>query len=213
MVQAGDALALIAARNGVTLGALLRANDLTLVSLILPGQILQLPPATLPVPVAPASTTSASTTSASNTSATNPSTAGTPTPSASPSSGASSTAASVVSYLRDQVGKPYRFFAAGPDAFDCSGLVVAAYRQAGITTLPHQSLALSKVGTAIDWTTTPIVAGDLILTASTSSPGVISHVGIALDGSTWIQAVGIGQTVRIGSRPADSKILAVRRVL
>ncbi len=202
VVQAGDALALIARHNGVTLSALLRANDLTIVSLILPGRTLVLPPATLPIPapIAPAGSSTSSPSVASSAS----------TASAAP---APSSAATVVSYLRDQVGKPYQFFAAGPDAFDCSGLVVAAYRQAGITTLPHQSLALSKVGTAVDWTTTPIAAGDLVFTASTSSPGVVSHVGIALDGSTWIQAVGVGQTVRIGSLPADGKILGVRRVL
>ena len=107
---------------------------------------------------------------------------------------------------------PYRFFAAGPDAFDCSGLVVAAYRQAGIN-LPHQSVALSKVGIAVDWTTEPIRPGDLVLTASKANPTVISHVGIAIDDTTWIQAVGVGRTVSIGRMPVDTKILTVRRVL
>ena len=118
----------------------------------------------------------------------------------------------VLTYARQQVGVPYRFFAAGPDAFDCSGLVVAAYRQAGIS-LPHQSLALSKVGTAVDWTTEPILPGDLVLTASTATPTVISHVGIAIDDTTWIQAVGVGRTVSVGRMPVDTKILGVRRVV
>jgi len=118
----------------------------------------------------------------------------------------------VLAFARQQVGLPYRFFAAGPDAFDCSGLVVAAFRSAGFS-LPHQSLALSKVGVAVDWTAATIQPGDLVLTASTVNPTVISHVGIAIDDTTWIQAVGAGRTVSIGRMPADAKILAVRRVL
>jgi peptidoglycan DL-endopeptidase CwlO len=41
-------------------------------------------------------------------------------------------AASAVAVALAQVGKPYRWGAAGPDAFDCSGLVFAAYAAAGI---------------------------------------------------------------------------------
>jgi len=40
-------------------------------------------------------------------------------------------AAEVVAYARAQVGKPYLWGAAGPGAFDCSGLVMAAYAAAG----------------------------------------------------------------------------------
>ena len=37
-----------------------------------------------------------------------------------------------VAYARQQIGKPYQWGATGPDAYDCSGLVWQAYRQAGI---------------------------------------------------------------------------------
>ena len=37
-----------------------------------------------------------------------------------------------ISYAEQQLGKPYQFGATGPDAFDCSGLVMMAYRAAGI---------------------------------------------------------------------------------
>ena len=37
-----------------------------------------------------------------------------------------------VAYARAQIGKPYQWGATGPDAFDCSGLVWQAYRQAGV---------------------------------------------------------------------------------
>jgi cell wall-associated NlpC family hydrolase len=38
----------------------------------------------------------------------------------------------VISYARAQIGKPYLWGGTGPDAFDCSGLVMMAYRQAGV---------------------------------------------------------------------------------
>lgn len=43
-----------------------------------------------------------------------------------------------VKYALAQVGKPYLFASTGPDAFDCSGLIVAAWRAAGVT-VPHNS--------------------------------------------------------------------------
>jgi hypothetical protein len=39
----------------------------------------------------------------------------------------------VVVFVVAQVGKPYVCGTAGPDMFDCSGLVVAAYRSVGLT--------------------------------------------------------------------------------
>jgi peptidoglycan DL-endopeptidase CwlO len=43
------------------------------------------------------------------------------------------TAGKVISYAEAQLGKPYLWGATGPDAFDCSGLTMMAYRAAGIT--------------------------------------------------------------------------------
>ncbi len=44
-----------------------------------------------------------------------------------------STAAKAIAYATAQLGKPYVYGAEGPDAFDCSGLTMMAYRAAGIT--------------------------------------------------------------------------------
>ena len=41
-------------------------------------------------------------------------------------------ASSAVAYAYAQLGKPYVWAAAGPDAFDCSGLTMMAWRQAGV---------------------------------------------------------------------------------
>ena len=118
----------------------------------------------------------------------------------------------VLTYLQAQIGKPYKFNAAGPDSFDCSGLVLAGYAQIGVS-LPHQSLLQSKYGAAVDWLTQPIMPGDLVFTISSSNPGVISHVGIALDSRTWIQAARTGTPVRIGNLPSAERIQAVRRLV
>lgn len=117
----------------------------------------------------------------------------------------------MVAHAVAQVGKPYRFFSAGPDAFDCSGLVVAAFRQVGVS-LPHQSRAQARVGTSIDWRSESIAPGDLVFTASRQDPSFITHVGIAIDSRRWVHAVGSGRPVTIGSLPSDDRIVAVKRI-
>jgi len=195
-IAAGDYLVGIATKNGVTLKALLAANNLITTSAIQPGQQLSVPPATLPIP--PAAPEAAATTTDSS---------GSATPSASQQS-----IATMVAFLEAQVGKPYAFNTEGPDTFDCSGLVTAAYRQIGVS-LPHQSLLQSTKGTAVDWTTQPLLPGDLIFMFSTANPTVISHVGIVIDSSRWIQAGGSPTSVKIGQLPNASKIQAVRRIV
>ncbi|MFD0357783.1 C40 family peptidase [Streptomyces sp. NPDC127110] len=46
---------------------------------------------------------------------------------------ATGSAAAIISFARAQIGKAYVLGSTGPNAYDCSGLVQAAYRQAGIT--------------------------------------------------------------------------------
>ena len=50
------------------------------------------------------------------------------------------TAGKILAYAEAQLGKPYIFGQAGPDAFDCSGLAMMAYRAAGIA-IPRTSQA------------------------------------------------------------------------
>jgi cell wall-associated NlpC family hydrolase len=49
-----------------------------------------------------------------------------------PSSGTSSQVATAIAYAKAQLGKAYVFGAAGPNAFDCSGLMMASYSAAGV---------------------------------------------------------------------------------
>jgi cell wall-associated NlpC family hydrolase len=99
----------------------------------------------------------------------------------------SSGAAAAVAEARRQLGKPYRFGAAGPDAFDCSGLTAWAWR-AGGRSLPHSSAAqfasLPRVNPA------NAQPGDLF---AFGSP--VHHIGIYVGGGQMIAAPETGKTV------------------
>jgi cell wall-associated NlpC family hydrolase len=90
------------------------------------------------------------------------------------------TAGKILAYAEAQLGKPYIFGEAGPDAFDCSGLVMMAYRAAGIT-IPRTSQA------QWDWGRRQVPAsqvqpGDLVFFAGADgTPAAPGHVGIVLD--------------------------------
>jgi cell wall-associated NlpC family hydrolase len=103
--------------------------------------------------------------------------------------------ASAIAFARAQLGKPYLWGGTGPDAFDCSGLVMMAYRAAGVN-IPRTS--------EDQWTWGPRVApgheqpGDLIFFAgadgTTTSPG---HVGMVIGHGLMIEAFGTGFPIRI----------------
>jgi LysM repeat protein len=187
VVRAGDTLSGIASRYQVSLASFVEVNQMTTTSLIMPGMQLSLPSgATDKSGVSPAAPTSQQTIT---------------------SSGSGATA--VVNYALAQVGKPYRFFAKGPDAFDCSGLSLAAYQQIGVK-LVHYSAWQARQGTSVDFRNQPIQPGDLIFQANRGSD-TINHVGIAVTSTTWIHAVGTGIPVRVGPMPAMSTIAVVRR--
>jgi len=71
----------------------------------------------------------------------------------------SSAAAKALAYARAHIGSAYVWGAEGPNSFDCSGLVVAAYRSAGVS-LPHSSSVLSGTGRAVS--RSELRPGDLI---------------------------------------------------
>ncbi|MGO8956084.1 MAG: C40 family peptidase [Streptosporangiaceae bacterium] len=86
-------------------------------------------------------------------------------------------------------GKPYEWGAAGPDAFDCSGLVVWAYAQIGIT-LMHYTGDLWNEGEHVS--RSELEPGDLVF----FYPG-IEHVGIYLGEGLMIDAPTYGQVVQV----------------
>ena len=97
--------------------------------------------------------------------------------------------AAAVAYAKKQVlaRKPYVWGAQGPNSFDCSGLVYAAYKAAGLT-WPYWSrlnAALYSVST-MHVKLTDLLPGDLLFYSYDGTVGNIHHVGIyAGDGMMW----------------------------
>ena len=87
--------------------------------------------------------------------------------------------AAVVAWALGQLGKPYRWGAAGPDAFDCSGLTMAAWATAGIH-LVHYTVAQQTEGVPV--APAQLMAGDLVLVPGSDAPGPgdAGHVGLYL---------------------------------
>jgi cell wall-associated NlpC family hydrolase len=103
--------------------------------------------------------------------------------------------ASVIGFAEQQLGKPYQWGGTGPDSFDCSGLVMSAYRSVGID-IPRTSEA--------QWTWGPRISasqaepGDLVFFAG--SDGTVTdpgHVGIVIGGGKMIEAFATGFPIRV----------------
>jgi cell wall-associated NlpC family hydrolase len=113
----------------------------------------------------------------------------------------------VIDYVYAQVGKPYVGGAAGPDAFDCSGLTMAAYRQIGIT-LPHYSVSQSRLGWAVS--RHDVRPGDLLFFRGGQAPAIDrGHVTIAVSATEMISAPRRGVPVHKVAIPND--VQAIRR--
>jgi cell wall-associated NlpC family hydrolase len=125
------------------------------------------------------------------------------------------TVAMAVSYAEDQLGKPYLWGGTGPDAFDCSGLVMMAYRAAGVN--------IARTSQA-QWKTLPHVAanqvlpGDLVFFAGADgTPKSPGHVGLVVGKNTMIEAYAVGTPVRIStfglptSAPGLTKVVGFAR--
>jgi cell wall-associated NlpC family hydrolase len=85
----------------------------------------------------------------------------------------------ILSFAASQIGKPYLFGATGPDAYDCSGLAMMAYRAAGIA-IPRTSQAQWAHGKRIP--ASQAQPGDLVFFAGADgTPAAPGHVGIVAD--------------------------------
>ncbi len=103
--------------------------------------------------------------------------------------GVSSAASVAVAAAEGRVGDPYVWGAAGPGAFDCSGLVMWAYAQAGVY-LPHYSGA--QYDDTIHIPMSDLEPGDLVFPAD---PGV--HVAIYIGNGEIVQAPYTGANVQV----------------
>jgi peptidoglycan DL-endopeptidase CwlO len=104
-------------------------------------------------------------------------------------------AATAIAYAEQQLGKPYLWGGTGPDSFDCSGLVMMAYRAAGID-LPRTSEQQWPRGARVS--PSQVRPGDLVFFAGSDgtvrSPG---HVGLVIGGGLMIEAYATSYPIRI----------------
>jgi cell wall-associated NlpC family hydrolase len=119
------------------------------------------------------------------------------------------TAGKVIAYAEAQLGKPYQWGATGPDAFDCSGLTMMAYRAAGIT-IPRISQEQWAYGPQIP--ASQARPGDLVFFAGSdgtmTAPG---HVGIVTGHDTMIDAPKTGQVIREESFSGSTDLVGFTR--
>jgi len=105
--------------------------------------------------------------------------------------------AAVIAFARQQIGKPYLWGGTGPDAFDCSGLMMMAYRAAGVD-IPRTA--------ELQWAWGPQVPagheqpGDLVFFAgSDGTPANPGHVGLVIGAHLMIEAYATGFPIRISA--------------
>jgi cell wall-associated NlpC family hydrolase len=120
------------------------------------------------------------------------------------SSGSSSSGQSAVSWARGKVGLPYQWGGAGPGSYDCSGLTMRAWAQAGVM-MPHSSRAQYSQVDKISYS--ELRPGDLVFFATNpSNANTIHHVAMYIGGGQMIEAPYTGANVRIVSLRRDDSM-------
>lgn len=101
-------------------------------------------------------------------------------------------AADLVTEARRHLGKPYRWGASGPAAFDCSGLVIYCLKAIGESGVPRFTTATfgawAKARGAVRITPADFRAGDIILRTG--------HMGIAVSNTRMIHAPNVTTVVK-----------------
>jgi cell wall-associated NlpC family hydrolase len=95
----------------------------------------------------------------------------------------------VVGFALAQLGEPYVWGATGPNSWDCSGLVQAAFRSVGIIT-SRTTKTLINEGSSVSRAN--MVRGDIVFTSS-------GHVGIYLGNNEMVHAPQTGDVVKIST--------------
>lgn len=125
---------------------------------------------------------------------------------------ASPQALAAVRYALAQLGDPYLWAAEGPDRFDCSGLMWAAYRSAGYYDLPRVARDQYYATRGRTVSQSALLPGDLLFFASGSSWTTIHHVAMYIGNGRMVQAPRSGDVVKI-SQVRWSGLYASTRVV
>lgn len=102
----------------------------------------------------------------------------------------------VISLAQKQLGKPYKYGAAGPSSFDCSGLTSYCFKNSVNKTIPRVSRDQAKTGTFVKLNN--LKRGDLLFFGNKKT-GRVSHVGIYLGNNKYIHSPRTGDVVKISS--------------
>jgi cell wall-associated NlpC family hydrolase len=194
-VQAGDTLSSVAARFGTNYEALAQINGIANPNIIEVGQVLRL--------------SGSATQGATPSVAAAPAAVAIPRPAPAPPAAApSSRAAVAVATALAQVGKPYMWAGAGPNAFDCSGLVMYAWEAAGVP-LAHYTVSQYEETTRISQS--QLQPGDLVFydTGGGAQPG---HVTLYIGGGRIVTADSPGTVIRVENLDWDGIPMGFGRV-
>lgn len=108
-------------------------------------------------------------------------------------------AAAAIAFALHEVGKPYVWGATGPNAYDCSGLMLQAFSAAGVT-LPRVSVQQYSAGGHLP--VRDAQAGDLLFLATDpSDPSTIHHVMLYMGDNKIVEAPYTGASVRVVPAP------------
>jgi cell wall-associated NlpC family hydrolase len=97
-----------------------------------------------------------------------------------------------IAFARAHLGDPYVWAAAGPNAWDCSGLTMVAWAQSGVS-FPH--FAAAQYQLTVHETVGQLRPGDLVFWGT--SPDTIHHVALYIGNNQIIQAPHTGDVVKI----------------
>lgn len=124
----------------------------------------------------------------------------------------SAPARQAVAFAIAQLGKPYQWGATGPNSYDCSGLVQAAWRSAGVS-IPRTTYQQVSAGTPV-MSLQAIRPGDLIFIPGTDANGSLpGHVGIAIGDGYLIDAPYTGVDIRVETIQSwEKQIDAIRHI-
>ncbi len=183
----GDTLGDIADRFGVDVQAIIdfSGNSLKSADSIAEDQVIFIPNGSMPTPVATA------TPPPPPESPSTPVPVPLPTP---PAGNTSGTPARAADLARSRIGAPYVSGAAGPDGFDCSGLVFWVYSQLGLQ-VPRSAPEQFQWAAPVEQS--ELEPGDIVFFENTyPSTTRITHVGIYVGGGGVVMAVDNGDIVR-----------------
>ncbi|WP_188306598.1 C40 family peptidase, partial [Streptomyces sp. CBMA123] len=105
-------------------------------------------------------------------------------------------AAAAIAFARSKIGLPYIWGGEGPEGYDCSGLTMMAWREAG-KQLNH--FAADQYAQSTPVTYRQLRPGDLVFWTDTGRSADIHHVGLYIGDDQMIEAPRVGMPVKQAS--------------